>query len=268
MGLEKVITYLEEQGLNLLRGLLVMAIGFFLVNWILKFTKNHLKKIKVEPTLESFLNNLIRLVLYILVVLTAVNVMGIPLTSILTLIASAGVAISLALQGALSNLVGGVILLLLKPIKAGEYVKITDANGTIEGTVVGIGAFYTELSMPDRRHLSVPNSSLTDTPIFNFSREGTRRLDVTFPISYEADIDHVFRVLMDLAKGHPAVFTDPAPVVHLSAYNDSSLSYLVRIWCKSEDYWDINFYLLEEGRRALIKAGIGIPYPQMDVHMK
>ena len=268
MGLEKLVTYLEEQGLNLLRGLLVMAVGFFLIDWILKFAKGRLQKLKIEPTLESFLNNLIRLVLYILVILTAVNVMGIPLTSILTLIASAGVAISLALQGALSNLVGGVILLLLKPIKAGEYVKITDANGTIEGTVVGIGAFYTELSMPDRRHLSVPNSSLTDTPIFNFTREGTRRLDVTFPISHDADIDHVFQVLTDLAKSHPAVFTDPAPVVHLSAYGDSSITYLVRVWCKTADYWDINFYLLEEGRRALIKAGIGIPYPQLDVHMK
>lgn len=268
MSLEKLVTYLEEQGLNLLRGLLVMAVGFFLINWILKFTNNRLKKIKIDPTLESFLSNLIRLVLYLFVILTAVNVMGIPLTSVLTLIASAGVAVSLALQGALSNLVGGVILLLLKPIKVGEYVKITDANGTIEGTVVGIGAFYTELSMPDRRHLSVPNSSLTDTPIFNFTREGTRRLDVTFPISHEADIDHVFQVLMDLAKSHPAVFTDPAPVVHLSAYGDSSITYFIRIWCKTEDYWDINFYLLEEGRRALSKAGIGIPYPQMDIHMK
>ena len=268
MDLANLGTYLQEQGVNLLRGLLVLAAGFFLVSWVLKFSKNRLHKIRIEPTLESFLNNLIRLVLYLLVILTAVNVMGIPLTSILTIVASAGVAVSLALQGALSNLVGGVILLLLKPIKVGEYVKITDANGTIEGTVVGIGAFYTELSMPDRRHLVVPNSSLTDTPIFNFTREGTRRLDVVFPLSYDADIDQVFQVLTDLAESHPAVFKDPAPVVHLSAYNDSSISYLVRIWCKSSDYWDINFYLLEEGRRALIRAGIGIPYPQMDVHMK
>jgi small conductance mechanosensitive channel len=268
MDLANLGTYLQEQGVNLLRGLLVLAAGFFLVSWVLKFSKNRLHKIRIEPTLESFLNNLIRLVLYLLVILTAVNVMGIPLTSILTIVASAGVAVSLALQGALSNLVGGVILLLLKPIKVGEYVKITDANGTIEGTVVAIGAFYTELSMPDRRHLSVPNRSLTDTPIFNFTREGTRRLDVTFPISYDADIDHVFQVLTDLAGSHPAVFRDPAPVVHLSGYGDSSITYLVRIWCKTEDYWDINYYLLEEGRRALDKAGIGIPYPQMDIHMK
>ena len=268
MDLEKLGTYLQEQGLNLLRGLLVLAVGFFLVDWVIKFAKGRLQKLKIEPTLESFLNNLIRLVLYILVILTAVNVMGIPLTSILTLIASAGVAVSLALQGALSNLVGGVILLLLKPIKVGEYVKITDANGTIEGTVVGIGAFYTELSMPDRRHLSVPNSSLTDTPIFNFTREGTRRLDVNYYVSLRSDLDKVFQVLTDLAKSHPAVFTEPAPVVHLSAFGENSLTVFVRIWCNSSDYWDINFYLLEEGKRALDKAGIEIPYPQMDVHMK
>ncbi len=268
MDWNQMINYLQESGINLLRGLLVLAAGFFLIKWIIKFAHNRMRRIKIEPTIESFLSNLIRLILYILVILTAANVMGIPLTSFLTLIASAGVAVSLALQGALSNLVGGVILLILKPIKVGEYVRIGDANSSIEGTVTGIGAFYTELSMPDRRHISIPNSSLTNTPIINFNREGTRRLDVNFSVGYESDIDQVMQVLKDLARGHSAVFTDPAPVVHLSAYNDSSLTFLVRIWCRSEDYWDINFYLMEEGKRVLDRAGINIPYPQMDIHMK
>ena len=254
--------------INLLKGLIVLVIGIFLIRWIQNLTKKRLNKISLEPTLQSFLNNLIRLILYILVVLTAANVMGIPLTSILTLVASAGVAVSLALQGALSNLVGGVMLVILKPIKVGEYVKITDAGGTIEGTVASIGAFYTELSMPDKRLLSVPNSSLTDTPIFNFTRDGTRRLDVNYLVGYNSDMDQVFQVLTDLAKSHPKVFTDPAPVVHLSALGDNGMTFFVRIWCKSSDYWDINFYLLEEGKRALDRAGISIPYPQLDVHMK
>ena len=268
MSWEKLFEMIQTQGINLLGGLLVMVIGAFLVRWILKLSQNHMIRIKVEPTLGSFLQNLIRLVLYIIVILTAANVMGIPLTSIITIVASAGVAVSLALQGALSNLVGGVFLLMLKPIKVGEYVKISDVNGSIEGTVLGVGAFYTELSMPDRRLISIPNSSLTNTPIINYSREGTRRLDVSFPISYYADIDRVIPVLTELVKNHPAVFTDPAPVVHLAEYKDSSVSYTVRLWCKSSDYWDINFYLMEEGKRVLEREGLEIPFPQVDVHLK
>ena len=268
MNWQKIGDYLQTQGVNLFRGLIVLAVGFFLANWIQKLSQKHIKKINIDPTLESFLNNLIRIILYIIVILTVANVMGIPLTSIITIFASAGVAVSLALQGALSNLVGGVFLLILKPIKFGEYVRIGDANGSIEGTVTGIGAFYTELSMPDRRRISIPNSSLTNTPIINYNREGTRRLDLTFSVSYGADMDRVIELLTELAQNAPKVLSDPAPVIHLSAYNDSSISYLVRIWCKSEDYWDINYYLLEEGKRALDRAGIEIPFPQMDIHMK
>ena len=265
---DKISDTLQTQGINLLSGLVVLAVGFFLINYLLKISGRYLKKIKIEPTLESFLNNLIRLVLYIIVILTAVGVMGVPLTSVLTLIASAGVAVSLALQGALSNLVGGVMLLLLKPIKVGEYVKIGDADATIEGTVAGIGAFYTELKMPDHRRISIPNSSLTNTPIINFNREGTRRLDMTYSLSYNTDIDKAFAVLEKLAADHPAVFKDPAPVVHMSGMGDSALTFLVRVWCKNEDYWDINFYLIEEGKRRLDEIGLEFPYPQMDVHIK
>ena len=268
MSWEKLSDVIRIQGLKLLGGLLVLIAGFFLINRILKLFGKKLDKIKVEPTLKIFLSNLIRIILSVLVILTAANVMGIPLTSIITIIASAGVAVSLALQGALGNLVGGAILLILKPIKAGEYVKITDADGSIEGTVRGIGAFYTELTMPDNRRLSIPNRQLTDTPIFNFSREGTRRLDVIYSISRGADMDRVFSILRELAEGNPAVFRDPVPEVHISACGDNSYTYFVRVWCKNEDYWNINYYLLEEGKRVLDQAGIEIPYPQMDVHLK
>ncbi len=268
MDWQKLVDTLQAQGMNLLSGLLVLAAGFFLVGYVLKIAGRYLKKIRIEPTLESFLNNLIRLILYITVILTAAGVMGIPLTSVLTLLASAGVAVSLALQGALSNLVGGVMLLVLKPIKVGEYVTIGDVNSAIQGTVTGIGAFYTELKMPDHRLISIPNSSLTNTPIINFNREGTRRLDMTYSLSYNTDINRALSVLENLAKDHPAVFTDPAPVVHVSELGDSAMIFLVRIWCKNEDYWDINYYLIEEGKRRLDEIGMEIPYPQMDVHIK
>lgn len=190
--------------------------------------------------------------------------MGIPLTSIITLAASAGVAVSLAMQGALSNLVGGITLLILKPVKSGDFVKI----GDLEGTVQSIGAFYTELTTPDNRHISMPNSSLTNTAIVNYTREGTRRLDVNFSVSYQSDMNQVFSVLEQLIRENSAILPDPAPVVHLSQMGDNGLTYFIRVWCKNEDYWPIHFFLMEEGKKALDRAGIEIPFPQVDVHMK
>ena len=264
MDYKTIIEYLRTQGVYLLRGLLVLVVGFFMIHWLFKLLGKNRKYIRIEPTLKGFLDNFIKLVLYIVVILTAANVMGIPMTSIVTLVASAGVAISLALQGALSNLVGGAMLLLLKPIRVDEYVKI----GDIEGTVKRISAFYTELAMPDNRFISVPNSTLTNTAIINNSRLGTRRLDVSFSVSYQADIAHVKAVLMEVVHRQSAIMPDPEPVVKLTECGDSALKFVIRVWVTTADYWNVNFFLLEEGKQALDRAGIGIPYPQMDVHLK
>ncbi len=264
MDMENILRLLREQGLRLLAGLAVLGVGFFLAHWIVKLVDRSRPLVKVEPTLKGFLDNLTRWLLYILVVLTAVGVMGIPLTSFVTILASAGVAVSLALQGALGNFVGGLLMLILKPFKAGDYVKVGDA----EGTVQTVGVFYTELTTPDNRHVSLPNSSLTNTAIVNYTREGTRRLDVAFGVSYGTDMDQVFQVLMDVVRRGQGVLGDPAPAVHLTECADSSLKFTVRLWCKTADYWDLYFYLMEEGKRALDRAGIEIPYPQVDVHIK
>ncbi len=254
----------EKQGMKLLSGLIVLAVGFFLTHWILKFVARNQRFVRIEPTLKGFLENLLKLVLYIVVILTAASVMGIPLTSFVTLLASAGVAISLAMQGALSNFVGGMTILLLKPFRAGDYVKIGDA----EGSVQSIGVFYTELTTPDNRHISLPNSSLTSTAIINYTREGTRRLDVSFSVSYGADIDLVRRALLEAVGRTEGVLADPAPAVRLTECADSGLMFVIRVWCRAADYWEVNWGLVENGKRALDDAGIEIPYPQMDVHVK
>ncbi len=264
MDLNQIVNVLQTQGMHLFSGLLVLVAGLFIARWVVRLLERSRKFIRIEPTLRGFLENLIKLLLYVTVVLTSAGVMGIPMTSFVTLLASAGVAISLAMQGALSNFVGGLTMLLLKPFKAGDYVKIGDT----EGTVRVIGVFYTELIMPDNRHISLPNSSLTNTAIVNFTREGTRRLDVVFGVSYDADMDRVFEVLGGVVRANPAVLADPEPVVHLTECADSCLKFTVRLWCKSADYWNIFFYLMEEGKRALDRAGIEIPYPQMDVHIR
>ena len=257
-------TLLQTQGIKLLSGLLVLAIGFFLAHWITKLTARSKVLTKLEPTLKGFLVNLLKLLLYVLVILTAASVMGVPLTSFITLLASAGVAISLAVQGALSNFVGGLTILLLKPFRVGEYVKI----GDIEGTVQKTGVFYTELTTPDNRHISLPNSSLTSTAIINNSREGTRRIDVAFSVSYSADIDQVRATLMQAVERTGRYLPDPAPMIRLTQCADSCLVFTVRVWVNSADYWEVNWGILENGKRALDAAGIEIPYPQMDVHMR
>ena len=206
---DSVINFLKTAGLDLLRGILVLVVGFFLVHWISKLLSRSKKLSVIEPTLRGFLHNLVKILLSVIVILTAVNIMGIPMTSVVTLLASGGVAIGLALQGAVGNLIGGLLLLILRPIKAGEYVKIGDC----EGVVKTVGAYYTELVTADNKHIDLPNGNLTNTAITNYSRETTRRLDLTFSVDYSTDLDTVYRVLNDLVAKEPAVLMDPAPQI-------------------------------------------------------
>ncbi|MBQ6232389.1 MAG: mechanosensitive ion channel [Clostridia bacterium] len=264
INLEEIRLFLATQGINLLRGIMVLVIGFVIVHWVFKLLDRSQKYTRIDPTIRGFLDNLIRIGLYIIVILTAVSIMGIPMTSVITLVASAGVAVSLAVQGALTNLVGGVMLLLLKPIKVGEFIKA----GDIEGIVKRIGAFYTELSTPDNRFITVPNSMLTNTAIYNNSRLGTRRVDITFSVSYQADIEQVKAVLTEVVNRCETVMPEPAPAVLLNECGDSSLKFVIRVWTQGMNFRSTNLFLLEEGKKALDSAGISIPYPQLDVHLK
>lgn len=263
MSFKEILKVIESSGLRLLGGLLVLIIGLILARWLIKCITRGKKYSRIDPTVRGFLTAVIKVALYAAVILAAVGVMGVPLTSFVTIFASAGVAVSLAMQGALSNIVGGAALLLLKQIKAGEYVKV----GENEGVVRTVGMFYTELITADNRHVSLPNSSLTNTAITNYTREGTRRLDIPFAVSYDSDIDHVRNVLIASAKGE-GLLDEPAPAVLLSECGSSSLNFILRVWCRQEEYWNLKFALAEQGKRALTEAGIEIPYPQMDVHMK
>ncbi len=264
MDFKELLKKLEESGLKLLAGVAVLVVGMILVRLLIKLVlkRNPLKK--AEPTVKSFVGALFRIVLYSAVILAAIGVMGIPLSSFVTLLASAGVAVSLALQGALSNFVGGVVLLLNKQVRAGEYIKV----GEVEGTVRAVGLFYTELITADNKHVSLPNSSLTNTAIVNFTREGTRRLDIKFGVSYGSDLAAVRAALLSVTIGDEGILSEPAPQVLLDECADSSLNCLLRIWCRQEDYWRLRFALTEKGRNALNEAGVEIPFPQLDVHMK
>ena len=262
MDIATVTDFVLSAGVNLLKGLLILVFGFFFAHWLAKLPDKSKKFAKLDPSLRAFFRNLLKLTLYTVVILTAV--LGVPLTSVLTLFASAGVAISLAMQGALSNLVGGLTLLILKPIKSGEFVKI----GDYEGTVLSIGAFYTDLRTFDNRHISLPNNTLTNTAIVNYTREGTRRVDMTYSVSYASDLDTVYAALNRMIGNCDSVLPDPAPTVVLQKCADSSIDFTVRAWVKAEDYWNVYFYMTDAGKRALDEAGIEIPFPQMDVHIR
>ena len=264
VDLGTVKTMLQTQGMKLLGGLAALVVGLILVHWIMKLLTGKEGLRRVDPTLRGFLENLVRILLNVIVILTAANIMGIPLTTFVTLFASASVAITLAMQGALSNFVGGVTVLLLRLLKTGDYVKI----GDVEGTVRKIGIFYTDLVTPDNRHIFLPNSALTGTAIVNYTKEGTRRLDVVFSVGYPSDIGEVRTVLSGVVQRTAGILSEPAPLVRLDACADSSLNFVVRVWCGSSDYWNVKWDLTENGKRALDAAGIEIPYPQMDVHLK
>ncbi len=264
MDIEKLKEFVTSAGANLLMGIIILVVGLFLVHWLVKFLKKSKAFNKLEPTLQSFFINAIKLVLIILVVLTAANVIGIPLTSIITIFASAGVAISLGMQGALGNLVGGLTLLILKPIKVGEYVRIGEYNGIVKS----IGAFYTEIKTLDNSLISLPNSNLTNTAIVNYSREGISRIEAQFTVSYDSNIDQVREVLLEMARKGEKVLADPSPWVLITKCTETGIIVLVRAWAKAEDWGNVYYYMLEHGKRALDAAGIKVPYQQMDVHIK
>ena len=255
---------LTSAGLKLLGGLAVLIIGLIIVRWVKKILRRAKVFNKMEPTAAGFLKNLIHVMLLAIVILSAAGVMGVPLSLFVTLVSLVGAAITLAVQGVLSNFIGGVVILILKPFKVGQYIKV----GDIDGTVQLIGMYYTTLVTPDGKQISLPNSQLTNSAIFNFSAEERRRIDMDYSVSYSAKADDVRDVLLKVAASNEWVLKDPAPQVLLQAMADSSVTYRLRVFVKNSDYWNLFYYLTEEGKKALDEAGLEIPFPQVDVHLK
>lgn len=250
--------------MRLLICFLILAAGAWLVRWFIRrFTKSRLY-LRLDKSLARFLVSFLRIVMYILLFITAASVVGIPTTSFVTLLASAGVAVGLALQGALSNLAGGVMILIFKPFEIGDFIETSSGSGT----VADITVFYTKLCTPDNKLVTVPNGQLTNTAVTNYSANDKRRVDLVFTAAYDSDADKVTELLMKTAAAHPLVLSDPAPFAALSAQKDSSLEFVLRLWCDSENYWTVNFDLQSSVKKAFDKQGIEIPFPQLDIHTK
>lgn len=266
--LQKWFQSLGEQAFHLLvrilLALVLLFIGSKLIKFLLKkFQKSRLYQ-RMDPGLATFTSSAAKVVLYILLVLILMGVLGVETTSFLALFTSGGVAVALAFQGAVSNLAGGVMILLFHPFRVGDYIETTD----LAGTVKEINVLYTVITTPDNKRVTVPNGTLTNMAITDYSAETTRRVDLTFSAAYSSDIDKVKAVMLREAGAHEKVLKTPEPQARLKAQSASSLDFILRVWCRPEDYWDIFYDLNESVKKAFDQNGIVIPFPQVDVHVQ
>ena len=258
-GLEFVTTY----GIKVIAAIVVWIIGSWIIKKIISATKTLMVKREYDESLRKFLTNLISWGLKILLVITLLGTLGVPTTSFAAVIAAAGLAIGMALQGSLGNFAGGVLLMIFKPIKIGDLIE---AQGEI-GVVKEIEIFTTKLTGLSNKEIIIPNGALSNGNIVNYTTEGTRRVDLVFGVGYDSDIKKTKEVLMNVLTSHPKILQDPAPAVTVMELADSSINFATRPWCKSEDYWDVYFDVTEQTKEALDAAGIEIPYPhQVEIH--
>lgn len=259
-----LIDLITSLGGKLLFGILILVVGLFIIKIIKKFINKSTKLDKLDPSLRSFISSFASIALYIVLFITLAMVLGVPVTSFITVLATCGAAIGLALQGSLSNFAGGLMILLFKPFKVGDYIEAAGEGGTVsEITVV-----YTVLLTPDNKQVTIPNGSITNAVIKNYSAKNTRRVDWVFTADYSCDSDKVKTIIEEVVMSHEKALKDPAAFVKVSKYADSAVEYTARVWVNSSDYWTVYFDVLDKVKKAFDQNDITIPYPQMDVHVK
>lgn len=267
MDIQKIFDTLIEFGMSfgakIIASLIVLIVGIKLIKLVKKKLQTSSKFDKLDVGVRSFAASFSEIALYIVLFITLAMILGIPTTSFITALASCGVAIGLAMQGALGNLAGGIMILIFKPFNVGDYVK---AQGG-EGTVSKITIMYTIITTVDNKTITIPNGTLTNAVIENYSKEELRRVDLVFSTGYDCDVDKVKKLLNDTVVSNEKVLKEPEPFARLSKHGDSALEYTVRAWCKSADYWTVYFDLTEQIKKAFDENGVSIPYPQMDVHI-
>lgn len=267
MTWEQFINKMEDfaiaAGMKLLWALVILIVGKIIIKLILKVVRRTRFMRKAELSVSRFLLTFIRIILEIVLILTIVAVLGVPMSSMVAVIASAAAAIGLALQGALSNFAGGIMILIFHPFHLDDFI---DAGG-FSGTVIDIGIFYTVLKTPDNKNVTIPNGTIMAQPVTNFSAHPIRRLELAFPVAYGTDVEKTRAILLDEVSKHKMVLSDPAPFARLSAHEDSSMTFLVRVWVKRENYWTVHFDLMEAIHKRMDAEGIKIPFNQLDVHI-
>ncbi len=252
--------------LNIVFAFILLFVGRKLIQFILKLLNRSFDKAKTDASLRGFLNSLLRVIMYSVLIMILADQVGIPTTSFLAVLGSAGLAIGMALQGSLANFAGGVLILMLKPFKVGDYI-VEDSKGN-GGTVENIDLFYTHLVTPDNRRIVIPNGSLANTSLTNVSALETRRLDLTVGISYSADLKKAKELLYQILLEREKVLEEKEITVFVDSLGDSSVNLGFRAWVRSGDYWSERWAILEEVKSRFDEHSIEIPFQQLDVHMR
>lgn len=261
--LNEVQNLITLYGMKVLGAVIIFIVGLWLAKLVARLSGKAMKKANVDETLGKFFVGLIRSALIAFVVIATISQVGVETTSFVAVLGAAGLAVGLALQGSLSNFAAGVMLIIFKPIKVGQYIE----GGGTAGIVEAVGIFVTTLKSPDNKVIFVPNSKLFGDNIINYSEKDIRRIDMVFGIGYGDDIDKAKKVLNDILAADSRILKDPAPTVALSALADSSVNFVVRPWVNSADYWNVYFDTHENVKKQFDANDITIPFPQTDVHL-
>lgn len=266
IAMNDVISYITQFGKNVLVALVVYFVGRFIIKYTIKALRAVTQKRQVEPSLTSFLNSLVSISLNVILAIIIIGILGIDTSSFLAVFASAGIAVGMALSGTLQNFAGGVLILILKPYKVGDYIE---AQG-FAGTVREIQIFNTVMATLDNQIIIIPNGPLATGSLKNSTKAPTRRVDIDVDVAYGADPDEVRQVLMTIIEADERIMRSGvfAPFIPMTTMGTSGITFQIRVWVKSPDYWSVKFDTTEKVYRELGKAGIEIPYPQMDVHIK
>ncbi len=249
---------------TLLSAAAIFAGGIICTKLLLKFLKKALDKSKVEETAHAFILSLVRSVLYVIIVIMTLTKLNVPMTSIIATLSAAGLAVGLALQSSLANVAGGFIIMFSHPFKVGDFIQIEDSTGTVDSITI----LYTRLLTTDNKAVLIPNGTVSKSTITNYTQEEYRRLDMFFSIGYQSDFRKAISILKDIIEKNPMTLTEPQePTIVMAEHSDSAIKILVKIWVKSEDYWNLNYYMLESVKDSFDEAGIDIPYNQLDIHI-
>jgi small conductance mechanosensitive channel len=250
-------------GINLLIALAIFYFGKLFISLAVRGLRNVMRRQEVDKTLETFVTNLVRMVLLVVVVIAAIGQLGIETTSFIAIFGAAGLAVGLALQGSLSNFAAGVLIVLFRPYRVGDFVEAAGISGSVEKVQI----LTTILKTGDNKQIIVPNGQIMDSIITNYSANDKRRVDMVVGVSYDDDLDKVRATIQELVAADERILDDPACTIAVSALADSSVNFVVRPWVKTADYWGVMFDLTEAIKKRFDKEGISFPFPQQDVHL-
>ncbi|EIT6976548.1 small-conductance mechanosensitive channel MscS [Vibrio vulnificus] len=254
---------LVQYGVNIISAIVILFIGNIIVKAVANSVSKVLNKKEMDKAVVEFIHGLVRYLLFVIVLIAALGRVGVETASVVAVIGAAGLAVGLALQGSLSNFAAGVLIVAFRPFKSGDYVEI----GGVAGSVEAIQIFQTVLKTPDNKMVVVPNSGVIGGAITNYSRHATRRVDLMIGVSYKSDLKKTKQVIRETLEKDTRILKDPDMTIGVVALADSSVNFVVRPWCKTEDYWAVYFDSMQAIKEALDANGIEIPFPQMDVHL-